>query len=226
VRDVLRRRDDLRDEYAAVKLSLAADPGMDMARYIAAKSEVVQKILLESDLTDEERLQILRLNDPARFLRPMTISDVSTVIEVQEPGAVRSLSAVFPQDEYPFPQDEVAARWLQELEHPTIECFVVVVDDDAVVGFAAIRHDEFLHFGIAVERWGTGLAQWAHDAVLDRMRERGIERACLRVFTGNGRGRRFYEKLGWQATGTRTRSTFPPNPELLHYERVIDLQVT
>jgi GrpB-like predicted nucleotidyltransferase (UPF0157 family) len=64
VRDVLRRRDDLRDEYAAVKVGLAADPEMDIDTYIARKSAVLQKVLAESDLTDEELRRILRLNDP------------------------------------------------------------------------------------------------------------------------------------------------------------------
>lgn len=66
VRDVLRRRDDLRDEYAAVKLALAADPGMEIDTYIARKSDVLQKVLAAADLTDAERRQILSLNDPSR----------------------------------------------------------------------------------------------------------------------------------------------------------------
>lgn len=65
VRDLLRKRADLRDEYAAVKLGLAAEPDMDISTYIARKSAVLQKVLAESDLTAEERLRILRLNDPA-----------------------------------------------------------------------------------------------------------------------------------------------------------------
>ena len=65
VRDVLRRRDDLRDEYAAVKLGLAANPRMDIDTYIAGKSEVLQKLLAKSDITDEERQRILKLNDPS-----------------------------------------------------------------------------------------------------------------------------------------------------------------
>lgn len=65
VRDVLRKRADLRDEYAAVKLGLAAEPDMDINTYIAHKSAVLQKVLTESDLTADECLRILRLNDPA-----------------------------------------------------------------------------------------------------------------------------------------------------------------
>lgn len=65
VRDVLRARPDLRDEYAAVKQALAADPAMDIDTYVAGKSAVLQKVLAESDLTALEREQILRLNDPS-----------------------------------------------------------------------------------------------------------------------------------------------------------------
>lgn len=64
VRDVLRSRPDLRDEYAAVKLALAADPAMDIDTYLAGKSGVLQRVLAVADLTAEERLEILRLNDP------------------------------------------------------------------------------------------------------------------------------------------------------------------
>ena len=111
----------------------------------------------------------------------MTAADVAAVLDVQEPGAVLGLADVFPQDEHPFPREDVGRRWL----------------------------------------WGTGIAQAAHDAVLGRMRGRGVRLAELRVFTANGRGRRFYERLGWRPTGERSRSSFPPYPELLHYERVL-----
>lgn len=150
----------------------------------------------------------------------MTTDDVPAVLAVQEPGAVLGLSEVFPQDLYPFPRDDVARRWREEIANRDVDCFVVLADD-AIVGFAAVRDDEFLHFGIAVERWGDGTAQLAHDAVLDEMRGRGMERAWLRVFTGNGRGRRFYEKLGWRPTGSSSRSSFPPHAELQRYERVL-----
>ncbi|HXH78146.1 GrpB family protein [Nocardioides sp.] len=65
VRDVLRARDDLRDEYADVKLSLASDPTMDIDTYIARKSAVVQRVLVASgEFTEDELLDIRRLNDP------------------------------------------------------------------------------------------------------------------------------------------------------------------
>ena len=63
-RDVLRRRPDLREAYADVKLALAADPAMDIDAYLAGKSAVLQRVLAEAELTEAERAEILALNAP------------------------------------------------------------------------------------------------------------------------------------------------------------------
>jgi GrpB-like predicted nucleotidyltransferase (UPF0157 family) len=64
VRDILRRRPDLRDQYGAVKLALAVDPDMDIDTYVAGKSPILQTILAESDLTSAERTAIFAINNP------------------------------------------------------------------------------------------------------------------------------------------------------------------
>ncbi|HEU4336374.1 MAG TPA: GrpB family protein [Nocardioides sp.] len=64
VRDVLRRRDDLRDAYADVKRALAADPTMDIDTYLAGKSAVLQQVLEASGrFSHDELAAIRRLND-------------------------------------------------------------------------------------------------------------------------------------------------------------------
>lgn len=64
VRDVLRRRDDLREAYDAVKRALAADPDMDIDTYIAGKSAVLQQVLEASgEFSADELAAIRRLND-------------------------------------------------------------------------------------------------------------------------------------------------------------------
>lgn len=153
-------------------------------------------------------------------LRPMTVDDVSAVVAGQGPAAVVGLADVFPQHTHPFPADEVTARWRREVVDPAVDCYVIEADD-AVAGFAAVRGAEFLHFGVDLAHWGTGLAGRAHDEVLDLLRSRGVEVAWLRVFTGNARGRRFYERRGWVPTGERSRTSFPPHPELLGYTRAL-----
>jgi len=151
---------------------------------------------------------------PEVVLRDMTDADVSDVLDVQVPAAVVGLVEVSDQDRYPFPRNVIGRRWIEEVATPGIHCFVLF-HRDVVIGFAAMRHDEFRHFGVVVELWGTGVSQQAHDSVLDRIRAHGVRRAWLKVFTSNRRGRRFYEKLGWRPTGERSTSAFPPYAELL-----------
>jgi GrpB-like predicted nucleotidyltransferase (UPF0157 family) len=63
VRDILRTHPDLRDQYAAVKLTLAAEPTMDIDTYIDGKSAILQQVLaLASDITPKERASILGVN--------------------------------------------------------------------------------------------------------------------------------------------------------------------
>lgn len=88
------------------------------------------------------------MTGPAEFahLREMTAGDIPEVLAVQQSGAVSALAEVFPQDAYPFPRDRVAQRWVEEIATPEVDC-LVVLDGGSVVGFAAVRDDEFLHFG-------------------------------------------------------------------------------
>jgi GNAT superfamily N-acetyltransferase len=146
----------------------------------------------------------------------MRADDLPEVLDAQQPAAVEGLSEVFPQDQYPFPRDVVAGRWASELEDPATSCFVIE-HDGHVAGFAAVRGEEVLHFGVALEHWGSGLAAAAHDELVAVLRARGVTEPWLRVYAANARGRRFWEKLGWRPTGETTRGTMPPHAELLTY---------
>jgi len=148
--------------------------------------------------------------------RCMEHADLPALLVVQERGAVAGLADVFPQEAYPFPREAVRERWEEELEAPAIAAYVATSTDERLVGFAARRADEVLHFGTAVETWGSGLAVWLHDELVATY-PRELRRLRLRVFTENRRGRRFYEKLGWEATGVESRTSFPPHPTLLEY---------
>lgn len=54
----------------------------------------------------------------AKLLRPMSAADIADVLDVQGPGAVCALAAVFPQEAYPFPRVEVSRRWQREVADP------------------------------------------------------------------------------------------------------------
>lgn len=155
------------------------------------------------------------------MLREMTLHDVAAVLDVQEPAAVAGLAGVFPQDVHPFPRDSIGERWHAEIADEGTEC-LVILRNGKVAGFAALRADEVLHFGVALQEWGTGLSGQAHDAIVERMRTNGVRTARLRVYAANPRGRRFWEKHGWEPTGQRSRGSVPPYAELLTYLKQID----
>jgi len=157
------------------------------------------------------------------LLRDALLSDLPALIAVQQAGALQALAHIFPQDTYPFPRATIQARWAAEIADPDIKVYVIEQDAARIAGFAAVRDNELLHFGTAVETWGSGLAAAAHSEVIERLAATGSTRARLRVFEANQRARRFYEKLGWRPTDRISRTSFPPHPVLLEYE--LDLRV-
>lgn len=152
------------------------------------------------------------------MLRLATLSDLPALLEVQETGAVLALAHIFPQDIHPFPRARVRSRWAAEIADPEIDVYVIEDRSGRIVGFAALRDDELLHFGTAVQTWGTGLATAAHDRLVDRLAATGVAVARLRVLEENHRARRFYEKLGWRRTDRVSRTSSPPHPVLVEYE--------
>ncbi|WP_248582042.1 GNAT family N-acetyltransferase [Nocardioides sp. InS609-2] len=148
--------------------------------------------------------------------RPMEVGDLPGLLVLQERGAVAALGKVFPQETYPFPRDAVRERWESELASQDMTSYVATAPDGRLVGFAARWEDEVMHFGTALETWGSGLATWLHDELVATYAPE-VTQLRLRVFEGNTRARRFYERLGWMATGEESRTSFPPHPTLLAY---------
>ena len=153
-------------------------------------------------------------------LRAALPGDVEPLLDVQQAGAVAGLRHIFPQDRYPFPRAALMDRWLREIADPGVRAYVWTAHTGRITGFAAVHEIELLHFGTAVDTWGSGLAWLLHDAVLEEMLSAapaGTPSLRLRVFEENRRARRFYERRGWAMTGGRSRTAFPPHPVLLEY---------
>ncbi|MEP6650634.1 MAG: GNAT family N-acetyltransferase [Lapillicoccus sp.] len=150
-------------------------------------------------------------------LRPLTAADLPALIPLQETGGIAGLGHIFPQEAHPFPRERIAARWREEIVAHDTDTLAVEVNGE-LRGFVALRGEEVLHFGTAVESWGSGLAEEAHDLAVDRLVRRGVGTARLWVFTENTRAVRFYERLGWQPTGETRPTTFPPHPTLVAYQ--------
>jgi putative acetyltransferase len=136
---------------------------------------------------------------------------------MQEIAAVAGLSHIFPQDRYPFPRDAIVADWVAEIADPEIDDFVVA-RPGRIEAFAALRRAELLHFGTALDTWGSGLAGKIHGELIVLLAAAGHQSAWLRVFERNHRARRFYEKMGWHPTPDVSYGEYPPYPPLIHYE--------
>lgn len=149
-------------------------------------------------------------------LRLLTEADLPELVALQEAGGITGLGHIFPQDTNPFPRERVADRWRTEIADPGTEALAVEVDG-RLEGFVALRGDELLHFGTAVDTWGTGLAEDAHDLAVERLSRRGVDTARLWAFADNQRAVRLYERLGWRRTGEIRPTTFPPFPTLVAY---------
>ena len=153
-------------------------------------------------------------------VRLAAAKDLDAMLEIQQQGAFAGLANIFPQDQYPFPRSTIRQRWVAELDDPATYVYVCV--EGEIVGFAATRGNELLHFGTAVGTWGSGIGEQFHDVLLGEL-TRTAPAACrsfrLSVFEANTRARRFYERLGWRATERHTRSTFAPYAVLVEYRR-------
>lgn len=165
-----------------------------------------------------------RLQPVLMLLLSATANDVEALVDVQQEGAIRGLSHIFPQDEFPFPRAAVVARWHEEIADAGTHAYICLDSAGNISGFAATRRVEVLHFGTSVRTWGSGLAQVLHDAVLSELAVTAPAEAtsvCLRVFEDNQRARRFYQRLGWAETSNRTRTAFPPHPTLIELRRAL-----
>lgn len=87
--------------------------------------------------------------------------------------------------------DEETREWIRTIVLPNDEVWVAL-EDDRVVGMAALRDDELEHFYVApdAQRRGVGSALWA------KVVERRPDGFVFWVFQQNEPARRFYDHRG------------------------------
>jgi GNAT superfamily N-acetyltransferase len=114
--------------------------------------------------------------------------------------------------------EEDRARWERAIGESGARARPLLVVQDAggaVVGYAVVGADVddasrgllFLMY-VGPECWGTGAGHALMEAVVERLRALGFERAVLWVLEANARARAFYQRQGWVADGGRTTSTY------------------
>lgn len=159
-------------------------------------------------MADPLRSEIASLRDGRSVvIRPAVEDDAASLLdsinEVCQEAVYLLLDAV--------PRDlEAERRWIASFDRVRSVLFVAL-DGDVIVGQADChggqssknRHTGLI--GIVIrDGWREeGLGRILLERVLEWMRQRGFEKACLEVFSTNARARHLYESLGFVVEGTR-----------------------
>jgi RimJ/RimL family protein N-acetyltransferase len=161
----------------------------------------------------------------AGMLREATVADLSALTELEREANLAALGHVFPPERYPFPADDVLARWALVLREPGVH--VLVRDAEPSGGasrvdvFAAYDATTLRHLAVHPRLWGRGLASGAIQAALEAMDASGTTIAQLWCLEENHRARRLYEYLGWRPAQDRRPAPWPPHPTEMRYTRLI-----
>ena len=154
------------------------------------------------------------------MLREANVDDLAALRDLEREANLVALAHVFPPDRYPFPDDDVLARWALVLDEPGVT--VVVQDAENGIDLLAAYDDRTLrHLAVRPDHWGEGLASRAIDTALRAMDARGTTVAELWCLEENHRARRLYEHLGWRASSDRRPAPWPPQPTEMRYTRLI-----
>ena len=152
--------------------------------------------------------------------RAATRDDIVALRDLEREANLAALGHVFPPDRYPFPEDDVLARWAIVLEAPDVD---VMVAEDAgeIVAYAAYDDSTLRHLAVRPDHWGQGLASTAVETVLLALELRGCTIASLWCLEENHRARRLYEYLGWRPSRERREAPWPPHPVEMRYTRLV-----
>jgi GNAT superfamily N-acetyltransferase len=159
------------------------------------------------------------------MFREATVEDLSALLDLEREANLVGLGHVFPPERYPFPDDDVLARWALVLEEPGVTVMVRDADPDRggsrIDVLAAYDGHTLRHLAVHPDLWGKGLASTVIETVLDAMDRRGTAVAELWCLEENHRARRLYEYLGWRAADDRRPAPWPPHPTEMRYTRLI-----
>jgi len=127
-------------------------------------------------------------------VRAAVPGDLDAVVAVNRAAATAAFALIFADQ--PYPEDGVRARYQRLFRDPDVRLFVAEQAGN-LVGYAAARPGRIEALYVVPECWGTGVA----EVLYGRAASIAGPKATLWVLRDNVRGRRFWERRGWRATG-------------------------
>ncbi|MFN8189748.1 MAG: GNAT family N-acetyltransferase [Nocardioidaceae bacterium] len=149
--------------------------------------------------------------------RRATAADAVALLDLERAASLAALGHVFPAERYPYPSDDVLARWHLVLLDPDVS--VEVIDGDTGLR-CVVAHDAngtLRQLAVAPDAWGRGIGRLAIAHAVAAIRARGCATPRLWCLVDNHRARRLYEHLGWQPTGAEQPAPWPPHPTEMEY---------
>lgn len=158
----------------------------------------------------------------AAMFRQAGEDDLVALAELERDANRAALGHVFPPERFPFPFDDVLARWRLVLDDPAAVVLVAEEgESDRLAAYVAYDDDTLRHLAVHPDAWSRGLATAAIETALHAMDLRGSTAASLWVLEHNHRARRLYEFLGWTPTDDVREAPWPPHPVEMRYTRLI-----
>ena len=140
-------------------------------------------------------------------IRRATVADAAGIADVQ----TRTWRDAYPFIDRDGLEEAIVGREERWREHMTKGSPTFVAETDgAIAGImsaAACRDEDGAGLGelwmlyVAPEHQGRGLGRALNAAAEDELRRLGFSEAVVWVFEENGRGRAFYEHVGWTTDG-------------------------
>ncbi len=150
---------------------------------------------------------------PIDVWRLATPSDAGPLRDLERSANLAALSHVFPPERFPFPDDDVLARWALVLADREVTTEVVDIDgEQGLIAFAAYDAWSLRHLAVHPDHWGHGLAKAGVERALSAIKAGGATEARLWCLEDNDRAQELYRRLGWGTTGTTRPAPWPPHP--------------
>lgn len=150
------------------------------------------------------------------WLREGVPADSTDLYAIQRAASAAGYREIFPPEQFPFPEQQVAAQCWRVLTDRAYQV-LVGVGDDGPVGFAVVRADRVEQLYVHPAHWRRGYGGRLLDAAVDLVRQQGHPVARLSVLTANAAARALYERHGWLPDGTTGQAHHPPYPAELGY---------
>src|SRR5512133_3246455 len=113
------------------------------------------------------------------MFREATVDDLVALRDLEREANLVGLRHVFPPERFPFPDDDVLARWALVLDEPGVTVLVRDAADSGVDALAAYDDRQLRHLAVRPDQWGRGLASTLVTTVLAAMGRRGTTVAEL-----------------------------------------------